>query len=192
MWHSLRYFIKTSKVSIAIIVAIAGMAMYFFYMLVFEMSIDANQKFIDVVPSSLRRYYLDRVFSVSDESCLNCRFRLVSALDALEKDAVHHNSYEYDATRVFPFLKDSEQISGGFTEPISATACNIILLRNDKRLFLQMQQAYRNKPLVTEDCVFHLVTFKDDAARYQSIRRTLESLPSYGPVLERTDNVPQL
>src|SRR4051812_11290946 len=124
----LRAMKRRTRATVAVVIAVLVLIVYID---VFTLDGESNRKLIEILPSGIRSFYLDRVFSIRDESCRACRFRLVHALDAVQDDAeFYKNSFHYDYTKIFPFVKDSEHDIGGFSEPIFEMACNIVVLSN--------------------------------------------------------------
>ena len=56
------------------------------YNIFFETGTWFNRKFIELAPKSVRTLYFDSVFLNADELCAGCRFRVINALDMIERD----------------------------------------------------------------------------------------------------------
>jgi len=180
----------TKRRMTVIITGVVTIFVFAIYIDIFRLSVEDNENFIALAPSGIRSFYLDKVFSIRNEDCRPCRFRLVSALHAVQNDAeFYKNSYQYDYTKILPFIKNSEDDTGGFSEPIYQMACNIILLSNDRKLFVKMAEMYRATPSIPYSCVVQADWIKRERpAQYQDIRQNLQSIAAYAPMLKRVDD----
>lgn len=180
----------TKRRMTVITIGTVSIIVFFIYIVIFTLDGESNKKFIALAPSGLRSLYLDKVFSIRDENCQPCRFRLVYALEAVQvDDEFYKNSYNYDYYKVLPFIKSGEDDDNGFSEPIYQMACNIILLSNDKKLFIKMAEMYRATPSILYSCVLQADWIKRERpAQYQDIRQNLQSIAAYGPILKQVDD----
>lgn len=183
--------LRLTKRRMAVITTgVVAIIVFFIYIVTFTLDGESNKKFIALAPSGLRSLYLDKVFSIRDENCRPCRFRLVYALDAVQvDDEFYKNSYNYDYAKVLPFIKSDEDDDNGFSEPIYQMACNIILLSNDRKLFIKMAEAYKSTPDITYSCIVQADWIKQRRpAQYQDIRENIQSIAAYGPILKQVDD----
>ena len=154
------------------------------YNIFFETGTWFNRKFIELAPKSVRTLYFDSVFLNADELCAGCRFRVINALDMIERDLNNSaNSYEYDYERILPFIRSDSH--GGFEEPISNTACAIILRYNDRNLFLKMAAMYETSPGVLRQCL-HSGLFwvkASSPATHSLISDNIGTIPALSPFL---------
>ncbi len=170
---------STKALTSTLLIAFAALALF-----VLDYCINAThmEQLVRVLPAPIRLYYLNRLFNEPTEDCFNCYSQLVGALRALEANASEPGQdFGFDPVRLVPLIS---QGAGFIREPVSGLACNVILLRGDRRVFAAMAQQFSQDPATLRSCLVGRASiFKTyHPAAYEHARSEflkVESLQSY-------------
>jgi len=143
------------------------------------------EKLVHALPSPLRLAYLNHIFDNPTEDCAQCYTRFIGALQALDRNRqMHGEDYGFDYARLLPLLRQGPD---EIREPVPGSACYLILVRHDARIYRAMVQMFRHDQKSLRFCIENGPLRLGDRppAEYELARMELLKLPEISAYVEK-------
>jgi hypothetical protein len=142
------------------------------------LSYDHRYALLKMLPKASREAYLRTTLDGLSPDCSNCLRHIADSLDAIWRNQRREcNSWRIDYRRIVRYAPSDTD--GGYEEPVSAYACNIITYTQDKAVFDELGKRFSRNPHVVRDCVLigmdHAHALWPD--RYRGIAASLAANP---------------
>jgi hypothetical protein len=143
-----------------------------------DLSDDHRYALLEKLPKVSRENYLRPTLKGLPPDCSNCLLHAAGSLEAIWRNQRREcNSWRIDYRQIVRYAPSDAD--GGYEEPVSAQACNIITYTQDQAVINELGKSFTRNPHVVRDCVLtgmdHAHAFWPD--RYAGIAASLAANP---------------